>query len=129
MGTKVIESVDGHCSTDIHTAMWHKKLTITYVDGEVIACTTREWPEIRADGIDFINFDSVQLAGESIYYLYPEQIKEGEFAWVCGGFCLYDSIIEEYILRIEGERLNRKRRDLPDIQHNQLKLGWWRQNI
>jgi len=109
--------------------MWHKKLTITYVDGEVLELTTREWPEVRAEGIDYINFKgSIQRSGDSIYYLYPEQInEEGEMAWVVGSFSIYFTECEEHIMRANNETLFRKRKNMPDIQHKDVKLGWWRQ--
>ena len=128
MGEEAIEYIDGQSPADIGGAVWHKKLRITYVDGEVINCTTREWPEVRAEGVDYIDFKgSIQRSGDSVYYLYTEQItEEGEMAWVVGSFSVHDNECEEHIMRANNETLHRKRKNLPDICRDQLKLGWWR---
>jgi hypothetical protein len=107
--------------------VWHKKFYITYVDGEVIHLTSAEWPDVRADGVDRIDFGCVQRTGDSIYYLYPEKITDsGEMAWVCGSFAVYQNTCEESIMRINGECLMRTRKSVPDLLHSQVKLGWWR---
>ena len=107
--------------------MWHKKFHITYVDGEVVHLTSAEWPEVRAEGVDRIDFGCVQRTGDSIYYLYQEQITDdGEIAWVCGSFGVYTDHATESVMRMNGECLGRIRRTMPDLKQNQIKLGWWR---
>jgi hypothetical protein len=106
--------------------VWHKKFTIHFVDGESIESTTRDWGAIRADGVDHIDFGCVTKSGDSVYYLYPENITETEIAWVVGSFAVYTDAAQESIMRQNGEVFGRMRRTMPDIKHQQLKLGWWR---
>ena len=106
---------------------WHRKLEIKYVDGELIRATTADWCNLRPDGIDYVDFFCIQRAGHSIYYLCEDNIKyDGEIAWVVGGMSLYEHNCEESIIRSTGEVMMRVVTSLPDLRHDQIKIGWWR---
>ncbi len=105
--------------------VWPPRLIITYVDGEVLEGDVEDWDSYRAEGISHIDVGKRQHAGHSFYWLYTEDIKKDETAWVSGAFSIHSREAGECIHRQNGEVLLRKRRDLPDLFHNQIKLGWW----
>lgn len=105
---------------------WPPRLLITYVDGTVDeGGNVHDWADARADGVSRIDIGRGQHAGSSFYWLYKEDIGEGEIAWVSGGFSIHDIEAHEFIHRENGERLARKVRSIPDLKHDQVKLGWW----
>jgi hypothetical protein len=112
--------------------MWQKKIKITYVDGEVIECTSFKWPTVRAEGVDHIDLGVTQLAGDSIYYLYRDTIMTGsdnldlEDVWVAGAFSLFTLKAQECIMRKNGEAIGRVIRAMPDLMRDDIKVGWWR---
>ena len=112
--------------------MWQKKIKITYVDGEIIECTSFKWASVRAEGVDRVDLGCAQLAGDSIYYLYEDTIQTGsdslelERVWVAGHFSIFTTTASEYILRKDGSCIGRIIKAMPDLQHTAIKVGWWR---
>lgn len=106
-------------------SMWPPRLIITYVDGEILEGNADDWSNWRGHGVARIDIARRQHAGQSFYWLYQEEIKKGEMAWVCGSFAIHSKEARESIHRQGGEELLRNRRDVPDLYLNQVKLGWW----
>jgi hypothetical protein len=112
--------------------MWQKKIKITYVDGEVIECTSFKWPTVRSEGVDRIDLGCTQLAGDSIYFLYRDTILTGsdslevEDVWVAGAFSIFSDKAHECILRKDGGCIGRTIRAMPDLNRDDIKIGWWR---
>ena len=104
---------------------WPPRLTVTLINGTQHGGTVEDWASLPADQISRIDVGRRQLAGHSFYWLYKEEITEGETAWVAGGFSIHDREAREYILRESGEVLSRKVKSIPDLWHSQVKLGWW----
>ena len=105
--------------------VWPPRLRIVYVDGAELEGTVEDWSKWRAEGVSYIDVGTRQHAGHSFYWLYTENITQDETAWVSGAFSLHSREAHECIHRENGETLLRTRRDLPDLFHNQVKLGWW----
>jgi len=107
--------------------MWHQKLIVEYIDGEVIESSTKEWEKIRPEGINSINLKGrTHLSGDSIYFIYPDTILDNEIVWMVGSFAVYMNTCTEFMIRQNGEVIGRERRSMPDLKHDQVKLGWWR---
>lgn len=95
---------------------------IAYVDGTVQQGTAEGWPYLRSDGVDSVTLIdgdlSVRFASASLYWLYAE---DGE--WVSG--CASVGYDPNPIREIIGTDRERLRPYLPDLAHEQVKLGWW----
>ena len=108
--------------------MWSLDVAIKYVDGRVLEFDASEWAHRCSHGVDHIQYPHFSQSGDSIYYLRPDRITfDGEMAWVAGSFSLFGDCCIEGVMRENGEVFCRERRaDLPDLRHEQIKLGWWR---
>ncbi len=104
---------------------WPPRLIVTTVDGQEHCGAVEDWAEFPADQISRIDVGRRQLAGHSFYWLYAESITETETAWVAGGFSIHNREASEYLFRESGEVLGRRVKSIPDLYHDQVKLGWW----
>ena len=86
-----------------------------------------QWPIVRADGVQWIRIScnglSHEVEGRSIYWIY----EQGGFIVIGGGCIRYDSrLITEVLINPEtGRQHERLREYMPDLEHKQVKLGWW----
>lgn len=98
---------------------------IRYVGGAEVAGPPEAWPRWRADGVDEIwvgNPLETSFSGHSLYWFYPE----GD-SWVAGSGSLYpNGLPPEVIFGLDGRQESRPIDGMPDIRHDQVKLGWWR---
>jgi hypothetical protein len=95
---------------------------VQYVNGALIATQPEAWASLRGDGIDYVDLideagNASRIQGQSVYWLY----REGE-AWVAGGGIVGHSEIIEAL--VPGHTFRRPRH-MPDLDHDQVKLGWW----
>jgi len=101
------------------------KVRIGYVDGSVIEVDPSVWTTVKAEGVDWVEVDNggkVKIASASVYWLYPEKN-----AFVAGwGSLRYDpNPLTEIVCYSDGTQEERRPSYLPDLQHSQVKLGWW----
>jgi hypothetical protein len=97
-------------------------VVVCYVNGQVIETTVGGWSLLRGDGIDHVDLiddagNASRIQGQSVYWLY----QEGD-AWVAGGGIVgHPEIIET---AVPGHGFRRPQH-MPDLAHDQVKLGWW----
>ena len=83
-----------------------------------------DWAKLPADHISQITVGTKAIAGHQFYYCYPDEPTPGEEAWVLGGVSVYEHWATEHLIR-KDEILSRRTKFVPDLQHEQVKLGWW----
>jgi hypothetical protein len=102
------------------------RVTVHYVDGSRVTCPAEDWVHVRADGVDTVVVANpsgcTTFHGRSAYWLYPE----GE-AWVAGAASFgYDRHhVPEVLVHPDGVMETRRFEYVPDLKHEQVKLGWW----
>lgn len=102
-------------------------VTARYVDGTVARFDAGVWDSQRGDGIDSIEIGNASgssiFQGHSAYWLYRENDT-----WVGGQASFgYNRVIPPEVLFLpDGGQTTRSIDYVPDLQHRQLKLGWWR---
>jgi hypothetical protein len=100
---------------------------IEYVDGTLRSGPPTYWEHLPAQGVYEITithsrYGALKLKGHSVYWCYPE----GE-SWVFGGgSVLYDGGNKCEALFGPLKMESREVRYMPDLKHNQVKLGHWR---
>ena len=104
---------------------WPPRLIVTLVDETEHCGTVEDWAKLPADRISRIDVARQQLGGHSFYWLYEDQLTRDERVWVAGGFSIFEYDAAEYIIRENGEVFVRRVKSIPDLQHEQVKLGWW----
>jgi hypothetical protein len=95
---------------------------VRYVNGTLITTQPEAWVSLRADGIDYVDLtddggNASRIQGQSVYWLY----REGD-AWVAGGGIVGHAEMVE--ATVPGHEYRRPRY-MPDLDHAQVKLGWW----
>lgn len=97
-------------------------VVVSYVDGQETRASLEDWPTMRADGIDSVTIVdgdlSVRYASASLYWCYPEGDE-----WVSG--CASVGYDPNPIREVIGTSREREVKYLPDLRHDQVKLGWW----
>jgi len=102
-------------------------VSVTYEDETVLEAPASHWPQLRADGVQQFVVScagrSVSFAANSIYWLYPE----GENIVAGCGSVRYDpNPLNEVVIEPDGKQSSRKIEFMPDLQHERVKLGWWK---
>lgn len=105
------------------------RFRITYVDSDLpIEGDAIYWPNARSDGVYEVvvtnSQGSVTFKGKSVYWCYPE----GD-AFVFGAGSFYRDLQPPEVVFTERTQTARPlaaARGIPDLLHDQLKLGWWR---
>ena len=97
-------------------------IAVGYVNGQLIETTVGGWPLLRSEGIDHVDLideagNASRIQGQSVYWLY----REGD-TWVAGGGVIGHPEISEVV--VPGHRWRRPQH-MPDLEHAQVKLGWW----
>lgn len=100
---------------------------VTYEDGGELSVPADEWPRLRSDGVQDVVVSacgkSVRFASQSLYWLYPE----GEDIVAGAGSVRYDpNPLVEIIVSPDGAQSERRVEFMPDMKHEQVKLGWWK---
>jgi hypothetical protein len=95
---------------------------VHYVNGTLITTQLEAWTSLRGDGIDYVDLiddagNASRIQGQSVYWLY----QEGD-AWVAGGGIVGHPEIIETVVPGHGFR---RPQHMPDLAHDQVKLGWW----
>lgn len=99
---------------------------VEYTDGSFQEMPIEEWPSLRSEGVDRVIVREGELLtirqGASLYWIYFEDQQ-----WIFGsGSIRYDpNPVEEVVFKADGCNRVRWRSFLPDLQHAQVKLGWW----
>lgn len=101
---------------------------VTYIDGTIRSAPLADWPHLRREAVDRVAVVDgryrTERHGASLYWLYPEAGR-----WVFGsGSIRYDpNDLEEVVFSATDSTVNqvRRRRYLPDLTHDRIKLGWW----
>lgn len=102
------------------------KVTIEYVDGTVYRFDAGVWQSQRGHGVDTVVVANESgpstFSGHSVYWLY----REGD-VWVAGqaSFAYSPVIPPEVLFLPDGTQDTRPIEYVPDLKHNQIKLGWW----
>lgn len=100
---------------------------VTYEDDSVQSGLAAEWTSLRSDGVQKVivecNGLSVMFHASSLYWLYPEGLN-----FVAGsGSVRYDpNPLAEIVIAPDGSQTERRIESMPDLNHNQVKLGWWK---
>lgn len=105
---------------------------IEYVDGRTIEATADKWPILPAEGVWSVTWsnkegESLIHSGHSLYWCYREHgrscyiVGEGTVANVYGML-----LPPETLLYLDGHQESRPVKFMPDLRHDQIKLGWWR---
>ena len=97
-------------------------VTVRYVNAVEVFTPVAAWPDIRSDGVDWVDLTddagaASRIQGQSVYWLY----REGD-SWVVGGGVVGHPEVMEVV--VPGHQWRRPRR-MPDLGHGQVKLGWW----
>lgn len=102
---------------------------VEYVDGTVIEAPLADWPTLPADGVWSVTYSNkpgefLRHAGHSVYWCYPE----GDRYVVGLGTVsnVYGTLPSEAVLFPDGHQEEREIKFMPDLRHDQIKLGWWR---
>jgi len=97
-------------------------LRVEYVDGAMADGTTDAWNGLRSDGVYAVTVDGHRIEGHSVYWLYWDTTAN---AWVAGGMS-GSPPPPERILYGNGFICHREIVSMPDLHHEQVKLGWWK---
>lgn len=102
-------------------------LRIVYTDETAEEGTVADWAALRADGVDTIEVAGHVFSGHAIYWLYFDKECEGG-TWVLGMGSTYASPPPpETLFRPAGKPVTtRNIVTMPDLRHQQVKLGWWK---
>lgn len=101
-------------------------ITIEYSQGQT-TIAAHLWPIARSDDVQQVTAEcnglSVMFQAQSIYWFYPE----GE-NWIIGaGSVRYDpNPLTEVVIAPDGTQTERKREYMPDLTHDRVKLGWFK---
>ncbi len=68
------------------------------------------------------NGNSVVFDAHSLYWLYKEK---DYYVAGCGSVRYSSNHLNEVLIFEDGRQENRKIEFMPDLMHNQVKLGWW----
>lgn len=102
------------------------RLRIVYTDESVAEGTVDDWPTLRADGIDTVRIGDRVFHGHAIYWLKFEPETDGG-SWVFGMASTYVSPPPpEVLFRLNGSVVERNIVTVPDLRHDEVKLGWWK---
>jgi len=99
---------------------------ILYEDHTTVSGDAEDWATMRSDGVQEITLIHGRYRnvfhGASLYWLYREELN-----WVAGqtGVKYDPNMITEIITFPSGKQEERQCVYLPDLQHNEIKLGWW----
>ncbi len=101
--------------------------SILYEDESALNISATEWPVVRSDGVQEVrvsaNGYSVVFQAASFYWLYPE----GEhFVAGCGSVRYDPNPLTEVLVFADGRQEERRVEFMPDLRHEQVKLGWWK---
>lgn len=97
------------------------------MDGSEIEGSTDRWPELPAEGVDWVQLvlsdgAAIQMHAASLYWLYPE----GDGVVIGEGMVAYDpKAVREVVVSASGEQEERFPEHLPDLAHQDIKLGWY----
>ncbi len=96
---------------------------IHYVDGTTQSAAAHDWPLLRGEGVDRVDAtqDGIteRIEGMSIYWLY---FSEGRIVIGGGGVGpAYGGLLTETVVGFGRRPLEY----MPDLAHDQIKLGWW----
>ncbi len=100
-------------------------VTVEYIDWTAPAANIAEWCNLPSQGVQKVtinNGGSVSFSDHSLYWLY----KEKDYYVAGAGSVRYDpNPLNEVLLFEDGRQENRKIEFMPDLLHDQIKLGWW----
>jgi hypothetical protein len=102
-------------------------IDVRYVDGTELAITPDTWPDVRSDGVDRVTLrfpagTASHWQGRSLYWLYYEDDH-----WVIGMASFTYSPVQppEVLFWKDGRQEERRWEHVPDLRHEDVKLGWW----
>lgn len=101
-------------------------VVVEYVDGPAIAGRIDRWREFPGQAVGKVRVvledgREIQLAGSSLYWI--RELLEG---WGIGqAACGYSEIPPETVLARDGRTWTRELEYVPDLEHADVKLGWW----
>ncbi len=85
-----------------------------------------EWDSLPSEGVQRVDIlvgrYITSFAGFSIYWLYQEG---GNHVVGAGSVRYSKELINEVVFKPDGTSENRGLEFMPDLLHNQVKLGWW----
>lgn len=96
------------------------RVSIHYVDGSAADGDAKDWPALRAEGVDEVTIDGIRIAGHSLYWL--RRVEQG---WEAGAASFYPNPLFEVFIPDEGPQQERHPAHVPDLNHEDVKLGWW----
>ena len=102
------------------------QLVIVYADWTTPVTSIEHWCSLPAQGVQSVtisnNGKKVSFADFSLYWLY----KEKDYYVAGGGSVRYDpNPLNEVLIFDDGVQKDRPIEFMPDLMHNQVKLGWW----
>jgi hypothetical protein len=110
-----------------HNQVPQIRVHIDYVDGTEAEEPASGWSRVRSDGVDKVTLkfpDGTQSIwqGRSLYWLYREDDH-----WVIGmsTFTYSPKQVPEVLFWSDGRQELRKWENVPDLRHEDVKLGWW----
>lgn len=96
------------------------RVRIEYVDGTSTEGDAEDWPRLRSDGVDRVNVAGIWIAGHSLYWLRRE---DGGYS--AGAASFYPNPLFGVFISDEGVQTERDIEFVPDLRHDEVKLGWW----
>jgi hypothetical protein len=97
-------------------------LSVRYVEGTVSATGADRWEPLRSEGVDHVDLadglGTYRMQGQSLYWVR----REGSL-WVMGGGTVTD--VQEVWAFGEGRFQFTRPPFMPDLAHEEVKLGWW----
>lgn len=104
------------------------QLQVRYVDGKSFTCAPCDWVALPGQGVDMLiasnEAGACHFGGHSVYWTYRDNTVD---AWAVGQASFgYSYTPPEVLFYDNGSMLTREIKYVPDLQHNQVKLGWWR---
>lgn len=101
------------------------KVRVVYTDGRADVGSALDWTRFRADGVDVVFVNDREFSGHALYWLYREEQEGG--MWVVGMASTYASPPPpEVLFRDDGSVVTRNIVTMPDLHHDDVKLGWWK---
>ena len=101
-------------------------VVVAYAGYELRAENLNQWCNLPAQGVLEITIGSdgnkVIFADHSLYWLYREN---NYYVAGCGSIRYSKQPLNEVCLFEDGTQQDRLIEFMPDLMHNQVKLGWW----
>ena len=101
------------------------RVHVRYIDGRTLSADPDDWSILPSEGLDEVALENAagtaHSSGHSVYWLYPEGST-----WVLGGGSIgYTNPLGETVVG-SGNHEYRQIEYMPDLRHDQVKLGaWW----